>query len=345
MLLALFDRRRVPTRPGEADVPELLRESRLTDLLVTLGAVLTIGLIAWLIARVLAHWLTGKTRFGLHGLERLAAPVTALVSVIVALLIVSRTPKEPAAIGEVLKLLISITAFWLAARVIDVIWATSRQSARLRARPRVGSALVAGRHLGKLALAITAVGVVAVQLGASGQLYVILAAMAASFAFAARDPIRNAVAFVAMAIDPPFHVGDRVRVSDYRSGEATVGTIVDISLTAITLLTREKTNVVIANVMVGQLRVENLSIADRRRLELAVPVGSIETEALRAACDAIDRDLREHPGVSSERDPRVWLAGAGDELNLKVSLWLRRSADRRDVQRDVLLKMRDRLAA
>jgi MscS family membrane protein len=330
--------------PDSADVPELLKESRLLDLMITLGTAIAIGLVAWLIARLLAHWLTGKTRFGLHGLERLAAPVTALVSVIVALVIVSRTPKEPAAISRLLKLLISIVSFWLGARVIDVLWATARKSARMRTRPRVGTALVAGRHLGKLALVIAAVTVVAVQLGASGQLYVIVAAMAAGLAFAARDPVRNAIAFVSMAIDPPFHVGDRVRISDYRSGESTVGTITDISLTSITLLTREATNVVIANVMVGQLRVENLSVADRRRLELEFPVGGIDTESLRAACLEIDRDLRENPDVSSAHDPHVWLAGAGDELHLKVSLWLRRAADRRDVQREVLLKMRDRLA-
>lgn len=345
MLLARHDPRRVLTQPREADVPELLRESRLTDLLITLATVLAIGVLAWLIAHVLARWLTGKTRFGLHGLELLAAPLTALVSVSVALMIVNRTPNEPAAIGGSLELLIGIVTFWLGARAIDVFWATARHSARLRTRPRIGSALLAGRHLGKLVLLIAAVTVLAVQLGASQQLYVILAAFAAALAFAARDPIRNAVAFVAMALDPPFHIGDRVRISDYRSGESSIGTITDISLSSITLLTREQTNVVIANVMVGQLRVENLSIADRRRLELQVPVGGIDTETLRDACIAIERDLREAPGVSTERDPHVWLAGAGDGIHLKVSLWLRRAADRRDVQRDVLLKVRDRLTA
>lgn len=333
------------SQPANADIFELLRKSQVTDLLIVAAVVLSIGLVAWLVARLIAHWLTGKTRFGLHGLERLAAPLSALVSVIGALLIVNRPVHEPAALGGLLKVLISVVAFWLSARVIDVIWVTASHSARLRARPRVTTALVAGRHFGKLVLVVAAVTVVAVQLGASEHLYVVLAAMAAGLAFAARDPIQNAVAFVAMAIDAPFHVGDRVRISDYRTGRATVGTITDMSLTAITLVTREETSVVIANLMVGKLRVENLSVADRRRLELQVPVGGIDTETLRAACVAIDRDLREHPGISGERDPRVWLTGIGEGIHVKVSLWLRRSADRRDVQHDVLLKMREHLAA
>src|SRR5690606_15503248 len=100
---------------------------------------------------------------------------------------------------------------------------------------RIASLLLVLRHLGKLLLTFTAVSVLAVQLGAGQQLYVILAALAAGFAFAARDPIRNAAAFAAMALDPPFQVGDRVRVSDYRSGESSVGTVTDISLSAVTM--------------------------------------------------------------------------------------------------------------
>lgn len=332
------------TTIGESELPGLLQSSQLWELLAALASVVAIGVVTWFVTRLIARWLSGKTRFGLRGLGRLAAPVTALVSVLGALLIVRATEHDPVVIGEVLKLLAAFIAFWVAARMLDVVWATTRASARLRTGQRVGTLLLAGRHIGKLVLAVAALGTAAVKLGAGQQLYVILAAGAAGVAFAARDPLRNAVAFLSMTIDPPFHAGDLVRVSDYRSGEAVVGTVTDISLTSVTLLTREETSVIIANVMLSQLRLENLSVADRRRLELEVPVPALPADALREACDAIEQDLRAQPGVSDERAPRVWLAGASDGLRLKVSLWLRHAANRRDVQRDVLLEISDRLS-
>lgn len=328
----------------DAEIPELVRGSQRWELLAALASVLAIALLTWLVARVLARWLSGRTRFGLRGLDRLVPAVTALVATIVALLFTYATPHEPIVIGKLLELVAIIIGFWLAARVIDVVGATSKASARLRTPQRAGSFLVVARHTAKLLLALTAVGVVAVQLGAGQQLYVILAAAAAGVAFAARDPIRNAVAFAAMAVDPPFHIGDRVRISDFRSGQSSVGTLSDVSLTAITLITREQTAVVIANIMLSQLRIENLSVADRRRIELQVPAAGVETEKLRATCEAIERELRVRPGVAADPVPRVWLAGTADGLHLKVSLWLRRVADRREVQRDVLLEIQRRLA-
>jgi len=42
-----------------------------------------------------------------------------------------------------------------------------------------------------------------------------------------------------------------------------------------------------------ELRVENHSASDRHRLELTVPVApTLPAEALRAACDEIEHDLR-----------------------------------------------------
>ncbi len=344
MVLAPLKPRRVVPQAEDSEIFEAVRSSQLWELLTAFGTVIAIGFVTWLVTRVLARWLSGKTRFGLRNLKGLAAPVTALVSVIVTLLIVRSAARELRVITGLLELASSLVGLWLAARVLDVIWATSVASARLRTRYRIGTLLLAGRHVGKLLLGLAGIGVIAVQLGAGDRLYVIIAAAAAGLAFAARDPLRSAVAFVSMAIDPPFHVGDRVRISDFRSGESSVGTITDISLSSITIETRQHTHVVIANVMLPQLRIENLSAADRRRLELEVPAAGLGTEAIRNAVAAIDRDLREHPGIAPEPTPRVWLGGAADGLRVKASLWLRRAADRREVQHDVLLKMHERLA-
>jgi len=206
-----------------------------------------------------------------------------------------------------------------------------------------GAFLLAGRHLGKAGLFLGAVAVISVRLGVGEQLYIALGAVGAALAFAARDPIANVVAFAEMMLDPPFHIGDRVRFEHYRGGAPVIGKVIAISLGAVTVRSRARTEVVVANSMIDQLRVENLSKANRRRLELTFPIRTgIPAETLRNACDVIERDLREHPRVSAYRPPHVWVAGFGSGLRLEISVWLRRGSDRRDAQRELLLLIGER---
>jgi small-conductance mechanosensitive channel len=168
----------------------------------------------------------------------------------------------------------------------------------------------------------------------------------AALAFAARDPIRNAIAFASMVLDPPYHVGDRIRVMDFRGGESAVGEVLRVSLSSTVIESDRRTRIIISNTTVGQLRVENLSAADRHRLELVITIPpALSTEALREACELIERDLAQSPHVSATRPQRVWLSGAGETLLLKASAWLRRGANRRQAQRDLILSMRARLQA
>ena len=147
-----------------------------------------------------------------------------------------------------------------------------------------------------------------------------------------------------MVVDPPFRLGDRVRLEEFRGGIAAEGTVLSMSLSSITLETRRGTRVVVSNARVGELRVENLSVADRRRLELVFPVPrELPTEALRTACDEIETDLREHPSVSDARAPRVWISGAPAGVQLEASLWLRKASRRREAQREAVLLIRARL--
>jgi MscS family membrane protein len=328
--------------PNEA-VTDVLRGSQWWERAVALGSVVLVTLFTWGISRWIAHRMNGKTRFGLRELHRLTAPVTMLVALAASLLTLSSSKRDPRVVGEILELLTIIAACWFVARVIDVVWTTATHSARLRGQPVAIAALLVGRHLGKLAVGLVAVTIVIVRLGGGDQLYLVLAAFATALAFAARDPIRNAVAFMAMMLDPPFRVGDQVRFSDYRTLQDTVGEVTDISLSATTVRTKADTLVVIANVMVGQLRVENLSAADRRRLELEVPLAGLSTEAIRTACENIERDLQASPHLTPSRDPRVWITGVSEGLRLKASMWLRAATDRRTAQRDLLLAIHARL--
>lgn len=76
-----------------------------------------------------------------------------------------------------------------------------------------------------------------------------------------------------------------------------------MSLSSITLETRRGTQMVVSNARVRELRVENLSVADRRRLELVRPApAKLSTEALRAACAEIEADLTKHSSVSDGRE-------------------------------------------
>jgi MscS family membrane protein len=325
------------------EVTDVLRSSSWWERAVTLGSVALITLSSWGIGRWLARRLSGKTRFGLRRLDRLIAPVTMLVGLGASLLPLSSSQRGPRILSELLEVLAIIAIGWFAARVLDVIWATGTHSARLRRQPAALAALLVGRHLGKLVVGAVVLTVVIVRLGGGDQLYLVLAGLVTALAFAARDPIRNAIAFIAMMLDPPFRVGDQVRFSDYRSGEDTVGEVTDISLSSTTVRTQRDTLVVIANVMVGQLRVENLSAADRRRLELEIPLSGLSTEAIRTACEKIEHDLQESSHVAPSRAPRVWITGVSEGLRLKASLWLRRAADRRTAERDLLLAIDARL--
>ena len=75
--------------------------------------------------------------------------------------------------------------------------------------------------------------------------------------------------------------------------------------------------------------------------EVASDALTAEVTALKQGL--IERDLALSPHVSDARPPRVWISGARESLNLKASAWLRRSADRREAQRDLLLSVRARL--
>lgn len=308
-----------------------------------LGVSLGVGLVVSLAAR----WLGGRldrARFGLREVRRLAAPLGLVGAGVSAAVWVAAAGEPVAILSKAIEVSLIVAVFWLAARGLDVMWATGHASARLRAQPAADTALLAGRTLGRVVLFLIAATVVAVRLGATAQLYLVLAGLGTALAFAARDPIRNAVAFVSMMLDPPFHIGDRVRLVAYRGGEEARGEVCQISLTATTIRTDRRTQVVVANVKIPELRVENLSAADRRRFELALPVSDqLSTEAIRAACDAVEDELRRSEHMARGRTPRVWLSGAGDELRIKATMWIRRNTDRRVAQRDLLLAIRARL--
>lgn len=315
------------------------------EVLAALGSVLAVALLTWIAARVFARALIRGTRVGIVGLEGIAAPLSLLVATGAAAFgIASSSPAEvPPLIEFVLGLLGIVGVFWLAERCLDVVWRTAQGRARSRGR-HVNDALRVGRSLGRVALLVLAAAALAVRFGATEQLYLVLTAFAAALAFAARDPIRNAVAFVSMIGDPPFHVGDRVRVVDLRGREDVTGEVVNLSLMGTTIQTARRTLVVLSNITVSQLCVENLSAADRRRLELALPVSeALSAEVLRDTCDAVEADLRGSPHVSPFRPPRVWVSEVDGALHLKASAWLRRAADEREAQSDLLLAIRARL--
>ena len=116
-----------------------------------------------------------------------------------------------------------------------------------------------------------------------------------------------------------------------------------MTLAATTVRTKSRSEVVVANSQIDLLRVENLSRADRRRLELRLPITRrIPAEKLRGACETIENELRGNKWVSDYRDPHVWISGYEDGLALKASVWLQRGSDRRDAQRDLYVTVGER---
>jgi small-conductance mechanosensitive channel len=328
----------------QPEIPEIVRTSPLWARLAAIAGVLGIAVATFFITRGVGRRYRGKTAFGLQGLERLAGPLSLLAGLGATSIALGRSSRDPPLLAETVEAVAIFGAFWLAARAIDVGWATGVRSARLRALPIAQGALLVVRQFGRLFIFVGFVSVLAVRFGATEQLYLVLTGLAAALAFAARDPIRNAIAFASMVLDPPFHMGDQVRLGDFRGGEEASGEIVAITLTGTKIKTRRGTVVVVSNVVVGQLRVENLSAPDRRRLELELPVPErMATSELRAACDAIEGDLREKGYVSEARAPRVWISGLPGGLRVKASVWLRQTVHRREAQRDLVLTMRAQL--
>lgn len=322
--------------------PELVPPS-LEDRIIAVVAVLLLSFATWLVARWAAWQMKERTRLGLRGLERLAGPLSLLTLAGGGQLVIWQV-EEPPVVKSVLDLLLIVAGLWLAVRLLDAVFETGKRSARLRADPVAGAALLTAHHVAKAVVVLSVIAVIAVRLGAAEQLYLALGALGAALVFAARDPIRNAVAFVAMIIDPPFHVGDRVHIGDFRGGSDVEGTVMDINLGSITVRTRSRSLVVVTHATLLTLRVENLSAANRRRLEFILPVPpDMPPEDVREACDAIEKELRDSPQVVEERRPHVWVTGLGDGLHLKASLWLKRGTDRRQAQRDLLLAANARL--
>ena len=325
--------------------PDILRATN-PERLLALASVLALAVLTFFLAKALGKRLKGITRLGLHRLDRLAAPLTLLAIAGAAAALMLPLAVEPDVMGFGIEVLLVVAVYWLLSRALDVFWATGEQSVRLRHSPVARGALLSARQFGKVAIWIGALATLAVKFGAAKQLYLVLGAIGAALAFAARDPIRNAIAFASMVLDPPFRLGDRVRIEAFRGGPAAEGRVIALTLSSVTVETDRHTRVVVSNVKIQDLRVENLSVADRRRLEFVVPVPrELPTEALREACNQIEKDLTEDERVSKVRPPHVWISGAPGGLNLKASLWLRKASRRRQTQRDLLLKIRERLEA
>lgn len=321
---------------------EVVRESELWERFVAVGGLLLVAAITFLVAKGIARILRGKTRWGLHGLERLAAPIALLVTIAASRLIAERAPVPPIVALEI-ELLLVLGTFWLGARLLDVVWSTGRKSARLRNQPSANLALLATRQLGKTGLALAAIVVVSIRLGVSEQLYIALGAIGAALTFAARAPISNAVTFVEMLFSPPFHIGDRVRVGDFRGGDVAQGEVIAMSFSTVTIRSKRRTLIEVPNALFSQMRTENLSQADRRRPELRFPIAEpLPAEKVRAACATIEDELRDHELVSDYREPHVWVSGYQEGLFLKASVWLKRGQDRRRAQAEILLEIRSR---
>ena len=315
-----------------------------SERLLALGIVVAVAAVTFLFARFLGKKLKGSTRLGLRRVDRLAPPVTLLVLVSGAAALMLPIAARPEILGFAIEVLAIIGGFWVVARMLDVFFATSEHSIRLRHSRVARGALLSARQFAKVILFVAAAVTLAVQLGAADQLYLALGAIGAALAFAARDPIRNALTFASMVVEPPFHLGDRVRIEDFRGGMQAEGDVISLTLNATTIETDRHTRVVISNVQLQSLRVENLSAANRKRLELVVPVPvTLETEALREACEEIEKDLVQDERVSPKRPPQVWISGSSGGLELKASVWLRKSSRRRDTQKDLLLVIRGRL--
>ena len=172
--------------------------------------------------------------------------------------------------------------------------------------------------IGRLALfLILAVGFVYAlsQVGVSmAPLLGLLGLLGLAFALAFQEVLGNVIAAVMLSIRRLFKVGDEIRSAGYE------GTVEDVTLRTVTLMTFDGVRVFIPNSTVWEEPLENTTALSQRRTTLAVGVGY--DSDLDAAQELMLDSLRSAEGVRDDPSPQALVHEFGDSsINFAVRFW------------------------
>jgi MscS family membrane protein len=214
-----------------------------------------------------------------------------------------------------------VAVFWALWRGVDVAVShvQARNWAQLGSSTR--SIIQIGERLGKAALLAVALVVVLAELGYPvAGLVAGLGIGGIALALAAQKTVENLFGSVALAADPPFGVGDFVRVEDF------VGTVEAIGLRSTRIRTLDRTLVSLPNGRLADMRLESFSARDRMRLACTIGlVYGTTVDQMRRVLADLEAALRAHPRIWPDAVVVRFKEFGASSLDIEVMAWFQTS--------------------
>jgi MscS family membrane protein len=294
------------TRPWfEPHLPPALLESGPRGLLwwqvVAVPVAIAIAYIAgkllgWVTRKVLGH-LSARTETTWDDilLERLAAPLTAFWSFVVAYALLpwlALADGPRATVEKVLHTGTFVVFFWGALRSIDIGFRFIGSWPFARSNPLAAGLLPLGSKIARVAVAVMGVIAILTQLGYPvASLIAGLGIGGLALALAAQKTVENLFGSVSISVDQPCRVGDFVRIEG-----GLLGHVESIGLRSTRVRTLDRTVVTIPNGKLADARIETFAARDKIRLFATIQLEYGTTaEQMRAALAGFERVLTEHP--------------------------------------------------
>jgi MscS family membrane protein len=160
-----------------------------------------------------------------------------------------------------------------------------------------------------------------------------------AFAFAAQDTIGNLFGGIAVFVDAPFRMGDRVKIAGYE------GWVRDIGLRTSKLETLEGRRLTIPNSMFSKSVIENVSAEPATKIVENIGIAcSHNAAAVEKALGILKGIIQEDAEI--EKNSTAFFADFGESAhNLTFVLWIKKGADIGAVRSRVNLEVLRKLAA
>jgi len=287
-------------------------------------AVLALGLgaaLGWLTRRLLGR-IAARTQAQWDDqlLERLAAPVTLLWTLALAMLAEPILDLGPGAAGVLQRSVragMFFVLFWAGFRSINVAFGLMSVAPWTRANPSLAGFIPTGRKFVKVVL--LALGGVAVLNELGFQVASLLAGLGIggiALALAAQKTVEHLLGSVAIGIDQPFRLGDFVRVDDV------VGNVESIGLRSTRIRTLDRTLVTLPNGKLADMKAETFAARDRIRLFATLGlVYSTSSSQMRRILAELEAALRAHPKIWPDAVVVRFVGFGSSSLDVEVMSW------------------------
>ncbi|GDY23252.1 mechanosensitive ion channel protein MscL [Verrucomicrobiota bacterium] len=289
-------------------------------LIYVAGAFFVSWLINFLVRVVLQRLVAGTQTVAADRLLKLAAGPVKVVAFVILLHIGLRIFTWPdwmeAVLSKGLKLVVAVSLTYVALRCVDVfmdVW--KERAARDSAHPLDQHVFPLIRNSAKAFIVVVAILVTAQNLGVNiTSLLASLSIGGLALGLAAQDTLANLFAAVAIFLDKPFRIGDRILV------DAIDGTVELIGLRSTRVRTANGHLVSIPNKAMGNATITNVSERPNIRTEMNLGLTyDTPNEKLREALGILETVYRGHPMTHD-----VWVnfnKFADSALNIQIIHW------------------------